>query len=170
MTEILSKKLPSRIMKIIFFKTIATLFMLRMLLGIHSFPIEAISGDNLIGDKIYTLESWSSLKLFMEIMVLGLIIGIISLTTNEKSISKLNHSLILLHIGILSFAFILALFSPFRHLYIIAWQLLASLGWILLQTSRIIPHSKKTSYRLSLVGQIFSGVSPVFLFIFIFYT
>lgn len=146
-TRKLSKK---KKIGVILAKVIAVIFLLKMRAAISSLQFKPG-----LDEKFSTPELWNSMKLYLELLVLGSIFCVISLSLNKNSISKFRRVLIWFSIGWFLSVLVLVLLSPFNCWYLIGWQLSLLLFFILKQLSVILYiRNKKISYYLSTLGDI----------------
>ena len=162
-TSELSKK---KKIGVILAKVIAVIFLLKARSAISSLQFEYGLDDN-----FPTPELWNSMKLYLELLVLGSIFCVMSFSLNKNSISKIRRILIWFSIGWFLSVFMLVLFTPFNSWYVIGWQLSLLLFLIFRQLSALIyVENPKISGYLLTTSYGLNLLSLIFLFGFTFYS
>ena len=153
-------------MGVILAQVIAIFFLLKARSAISSLPFEYGLDEN-----FPTSESWNSMKLYFELLILGCIFCVISLSLDKNHISNFRRILIWFSIGWFLSVLVLVLFTPFNSWYLIGWQLSLLLFLILKQLS-VLMHikNKRISYYLSTGGEMLSVLSCIFIVVFSFYS
>ncbi len=144
-------------------KTIIIIFLLKILIGLTSIPF-----DSNLDSNFSSQESWNYTKLFIQLLILGLIFGVISFSKNNNLISESSYILNLFSIGIFLSALGVTLISPLYSWYLTVCQLSQGLFLIFRQLSVLLSiDNPKLSYYLSLISSILSVISVVLWIIFL---